>query len=274
MNLCNYHLHSTGSDGKLTPEEVVKESIKDDIKYICFTDHYPLPKEEIQIRDGFHKKEYKEEVKRLIKKYKGKISISFGVELDWFEDFQEEIIKEIQKNNFDFIIGSVHFLKNKKLRNYSEIHFIDNKIKDLEKDYQDVKGIIKEYYKQIGLMAKSKLFDSIGHLDRIKFNTKNLFSEEDNWYKKEVIKCLKIIKESDTCLEINVSGLRDPVRNTIYPSKWILKEAKKLDIPITIGTDGHKEIHKHLDKGFEIAKEIGFDSVFIFKNREPIKIMI
>jgi histidinol phosphatase-like PHP family hydrolase len=36
----NFHMHSTGSDGKMKPEEVVQEAIAAGIKYMCFTDHY------------------------------------------------------------------------------------------------------------------------------------------------------------------------------------------------------------------------------------------
>ena len=38
--LINSHIHSTGSDGKLTPKEIIELAIERRLDYICFTDHY------------------------------------------------------------------------------------------------------------------------------------------------------------------------------------------------------------------------------------------
>ena len=39
MKYADLHIHSSYSDGELTPEEIVKLAIKNDIKCISITDH-------------------------------------------------------------------------------------------------------------------------------------------------------------------------------------------------------------------------------------------
>ena len=74
----------------------------------------------------------------------------------------------------------------------NEIVVSSHEIKD--HDYKDVilDGLRKIKFKNI---IKSGIYDSVGHLDYIKvYNEKqDLFSEQDNWYKKEVLGCLDLI---------------------------------------------------------------------------------
>lgn len=75
--LINHHVHSTGSDGKLSPEEVIKFAISKKLNFICFTDHYPYPPDHLEWGKDFHSEKYYNQIKELIEKYKDKIEISF-----------------------------------------------------------------------------------------------------------------------------------------------------------------------------------------------------
>jgi len=126
-------------------------------------------------------------------------------------------------------------------------------------------------------MAKSKLFDSVAHLDVIKtFNSNNkFFNENEKWYKDEINKTLKEIKKSKMAIEINTSGYTYPCKG-LFPSLWIIKQAKKLNIPITIGTDCHfaHQIDFKLDDTIKLAKNIGYKNIVMFKKRKMIKVLI
>ena len=65
------HNHSTGSDGKLTPEQVVLKAIDLGWDYVYFTDHYfPNPKQKMKAHYflRFNNK-YIQEVKKAKEKY-------------------------------------------------------------------------------------------------------------------------------------------------------------------------------------------------------------
>jgi len=269
----DFHLHSTGSDGKLTPEEVVNNSIKAGVKYMCFTDHYPVSEEVTSWMKGFHSEEYCAEVQRLQKKYSKKIKIAFGAEIDWLENYASWTKKEIGKKKYDFILGSVHFLKLKNGK-YRQFYSLD-RVNELVKEYGSIKALVHEYYSQLRKMVKSGMFDCIAHMDLIKMFNENssLFSEEEQWYKEEVLESLEAISSSKMAIEINMSGLKKPVQLQ-YPSIWILKEANLRGIPITIGSDSHDHGERNLHIADKLAKEAGYNSIVIFNKRKMRKIKI
>lgn len=274
MKLINHHVHSTGSDGSLTPEQVIKLSIKEKLSFICFTDHYPYKPGYIQWGKDFHSKKYYEQIRRLIQEYKDKIEISFGAEFNWIPDQKDYLKKEMKKRNYDFTLCAVHNLPSKKMK--GGLNGSKESFEILLKEYGDIKILVKEYYNQVRLATKSNLFDCIAHLDLIKiFNSGNYFSEDEEWYKKEVLNTLNEIKKNKICIEINTSGFHRTC-NEQYPSFWILKEMKKRDIPITISADSHhpEEITFKLKKAYELAKKAGYSSILKFKNRKPIEIKI
>ena len=39
MQKCDFHTHSTASDGILTPTEIVKRAYNNNVKYLALTDH-------------------------------------------------------------------------------------------------------------------------------------------------------------------------------------------------------------------------------------------
>ncbi len=270
----NYHLHSTGSDGKLSPKQVVEQAIKAGIKHLCFTDHYPEPKE---IRnwgqEKFHSDKYFEEIKKLKEKYKAKIDISLGAEFEFVENFGEWFDKEIKRRDYDYLIGSVHLTKIS--REYGSIDYTPKAWIEYSEKAGSIRKLVENYYKRIRLLVESGLFDGIGHLDLIKIFNENsrFFSETESWYKQEVLRTLDLIEKKKMCLEINTSGWRKPCKEQ-YPSVWILKEVKKRNIPITIGTDGHQKVDEYLDEGIELAKKLGFESVLIFHKRKPIEVKL
>jgi len=281
MEKINFHIHSLGSDGKLTPEEVIAESIKEGVKFICFTDHYRNPNEDIDpgwSRTHFHNKDYIAEVRRLQKEYAGKIDISFGVEMDWFEAFQDWIKKQIEINKFDYVLGSVHFLPlAEKFYNFDFGDGNEEKFKEILSTFKSIKTLVSVYYEQLRLMIQSGLYDAVGHFDYIKRNNAvlNLFSEDEDYYRKEVLSTLDVLAKSKMAMEINLRGLSKSTKAQ-YPSMWILKEARKRGIPLTIGTDAHAkgQVGDLIEKAYELVREAGYREVVRFKDRKMIKLSI
>jgi histidinol-phosphatase (PHP family) len=279
--LINFHIHSTGSDGRLIPEEVVRAAIENKLDYICFTDHYIQPTGVDPAWDTHHffSKEYVEEIARLKEKYKDKIDISFGAEFDWLEGHKDWTKKELKKYNFDYVMGSLHniFYQGEyvgfECGKEGKPLFIQE-----SKKFGGIQEFVSSYYQQVRNMINSKLFDCVGHFDIIKMYNADfsLFSEKSDWYRKEVIETLDMVAKSKMALEINVSGFRKTT-GIQYPSLWILKEANKRKIPLTFGTDAHhnsEQLIQYLDKAHELAKQAGYDKIVRFKARKMIRMKI
>ena len=180
MNKINFHIHSIGSDGKLSPEDVVKEAIRAGITYLCFTDHFKRP-EGTTKKDGwdnnFYAEDYAVEILNLKEKYKTQINIFIGAELDWLEGYEIWIKEVIHKNNFDFVLGSVHRveLDGEFIPVPLDEETLSNTLMKFKNDYKE---LVKKYYKQQKLLVKSQLFDCVSHFDFVKMYNENnsLFS--------------------------------------------------------------------------------------------------
>jgi len=243
--LCN---HAKGE-----MEEYVQKAIEIKTEYFGFSDHAPM---EFDKRYRMNIKDmdfYENEVKRLREKYKDKIEIFLGYEVDYLKGYIQE---RVLKAKVDYLIGSVHFIEGWGFDNPEFIGKYKNK--DIDKIWQD-------YFDEIEKMAKSGLFQIAGHLDLIKiFNFKP--KKDVRLIAKDAIKA---IKRSNMSVELNSAGFRKPVKEC-YPGDKLLELIKENDITVTFGSDAHKIEQigyktKELEKK---AKEFGYDRCALFRNKE------
>src|SRR3989338_1155243 len=238
----NNHIHTNFSkDGKSPMQEVIAAARKAGLKIITITDHFPLPEGfTYQAGDSYMAREQLNEYINLVlaekEKNKG-IDIRLGAEIDFRPGFEKLIPAQIKGIDFDYILGGVHTIAgwNTKVGwdfDYSKEIFEKGLLK------KDIKKAYKEYFNLVRQMIRSNLFDAVAHLDIIKkFNRDSkYFDENENDYREEVMKCLDLMEENKMVLEINTSGLFRPCK-ALYPSEWVIKEAFKRKIEITIGSD-------------------------------------
>lgn len=239
MKKVNYHTHTTGSDGKLKPEDWIKVAIKKKFDVLGITDHYHFPKGFRDWGNDYYSDEHYKELNKLKKKYKDKIKIFVNVEFDWLKDYKKWIKKEATKRKYDLRFVSVHFIGDGDKG--TPIDYNEESFQNLIKYHKGIKNLVKYYYSELRKAINMGCFDVVGHLDIIKIWNKNkkYFSGDESWYKREIQKTLKLIKKRNMKIDLNTSGLRKPCAEQ-YPSKEILEEAKKMKISFLVGTDAHK----------------------------------
>ena len=244
--LCN---HAEGS-----MKEYIEKAIEKKVEYFGFSDHAPMDFDKKYRMDFKDMKKYEKDVYSLKETYKeDKIEILLGYEVDFLPGFMDE---RVLKADVDYLIGSVHFLNG---WGFDNPEFIgEYKNKDIDKIWED-------YFEAITKLAKSGLFDIVGHIDLIKVF--NFLPKKD--IKLIAKDAIKAIKKADMVIELNTAGYKKPV-NELYPSKDILELIKEYDIPITFGSDAHKpdEICKYEDKLLEAIKEFSFEKCAVFNKRD------
>ncbi len=245
--LCN---HASGEE-----YEYIEKAIERGTKYFGFSDHAPMdfdPEYRMSFDDM---RRYEKTVLNLKKKYKNRIEILLGYEVDYLKGHMDE---RVLNAKVDYLIGSVHFIER---WGFDNPEFI-GRYKE-----QDIDEIWQKYFDAIEEMAKSRLFDIVGHLDLIKV-FKFMPTKDINTI---AHKAMLAIKEADMVLELNVAGFRKPVKEA-YPSPSLLKLAFELGIPITFGSDAHKpqQVSLFSDEITKLAKNIGYTECVIFHNREKI----
>ncbi len=245
--LCNH------AEGKIS--QYIENAIKNGTKYFGFSDHAPMNFDK-KYRMSFEQmKGYEKDILEAKKIYKEDIEILLGYEVDYLLGYMDD---RVLNAKVDYLIGSVHFIDG---WGFDNPEFIG------KYETQNIDEIWQKYFDSIKEMAQTNLFDIVGHLDLIK-----VFKFMPNKDIVEIAKeALLAIKNADMTLEINMAGYRKPIKEA-YPSKALLKEAFKLNIPITFGSDAHspEQVGLFSDEIVSLAKEIGYKKCVVYKDREKI----
>ncbi|MFA6468079.1 MAG: histidinol-phosphatase HisJ [Bacteroidota bacterium] len=264
--LVDYHTHNylcKHADGTL--EDYVQHAIKIGLKEIGLSDHTPMPDAwdiEVRMTEDQFWSEYSPTVRSLQEKYKGQIAIKFALEGDFFPGTEQWVKAFNAKSDFDYVIGSVHYL--------GEWGF-DNPQFVTTYDVKDVNEIYTEYYDHISRSARCGLFDIIGHCDLVK-----KFGHRPTKNMEEILReTFKIVKHAGMAVEINTSGLRKPVRE-MYPSESILKIVSEFGIPLTLGSDAHSpaDVGKDFDLAKQLVEKYGNGKISIYNKRQRSEIAI
>ena len=243
--LCN---HATG-----TPKEYILKAIDEGIDIYGFSDHAPMDYDK-KYRMSFEQmNQYEQEVLNLKEKFKDKIDIRLGYEVDFLDGY---IDNRVLNAKVDYLIGSVHFLDDWGFDNPEYI--AKYKTKNIDEIWQ-------KYFDAIEAMAKFGKFNIVGHLDLIK-----VF----NYLPKKDIKiiakgAIKAIKKSGMSVEINAAGYRKPIKEQ-YPSKELLQMCYEADIPITFGSDAHaiEQVGFKYNQALNIAKDVGYNECVTYINKD------
>jgi histidinol-phosphatase (PHP family) len=255
----DYHMHTSRcghADGDMA--DYVRKAISCELDEMGFSDHLPLRGDrgkELGLAMALAElPDYVNEVLELRKSFP-EIRIKLGIEADYTPDTVSYTGDLLKKHNFDYVIGSVHYIGEWAFDHPGERNKWDSK---------DVDLVYKEYFGLLRKSASTLLFDIIGHCDLVK----KFGDRPENELSEDLENTAKVFKECGVAVEINTSGLRKPV-NEIYPSVEILKVYKKYDIPIVFGSDAHTpdDVGKNLDKAMLLAGEAGYREFVTFENR-------
>lgn len=236
-----------------TIDEYIQKAIEFGINIYGFSEHAPMDFDEGYRLKFEDMQKYEDLVLEAKERYKNDIEILLGYEVDYLPHHMDE---RVLSRKVDYMIGSVHFINE---WGFDNPEFIGGyKTRDIDEIWQS-------YFDAIEEMAKTKLFDIVGHLDLIKIfkflPNKDIRTISNN--------ALKAIKQSNMTIEINAAGFRKPI-NEPYPSQSLLEVVYELDIPITFASDAHEIDHIGFkyDEIVELVKNIGFSKVMIFNQRD------
>jgi histidinol-phosphatase (PHP family) len=273
MSWVNFHTHSDFDDGRVALEEYIKEALKQDVAILGFSSHNPLPFSVDWVLKKEDYEKYCKTVRDLSEKYKDKIRILLGLEMDFLSNLGSYYREGIDLSALDFLIGSIHFVN----------FFGDNKgwaIDESEEEFEkglaeiysgNIKKVVEDYYKLIRNMLKLENPDIVAHLDLIKMNNKDgkYFSEEEKWYRTAVLDTLKAVAKSSSILEVNTGGIARGKTDSLYPSNWILEEAYNMRIPITLSSDAHRpeQITAKFKEAAVLLNSIGYKEVYILHKK-------
>lgn len=259
-HLQNLHIHTTYADGRDSPEEIVLKAIEKGFHSIGFSEHtymefsdYPY---QMTVADM---PKYKNEILSLKEKYKNQIEIFCGLEYELFSD--------VQADEFDYLIGSVHYLE------------IDGEKVGFDKGVEEVKNFVnthfngdglkfaQKYFDTMLLLPKKRNFDILGHFDLlIKTNEQNGFIDTSSKeYLNYGYEAIRSLKGKIPFFEVNTGAIARGYKTTPYPQIDFLKEFKNCGFGAVITSDCHDKnfIDCYYNEARDMLIEAGFRTLWI-----------
>ena len=263
--LQNLHTHSTFCDGKNTLEEMVETALSRGFHSIGFSKHSYMPfssyfkwtAEEAAANDVA----YRREAARLKDLYRDQIEIFCAEEVEMFS--------EVDKENYDYLIGSVHYLK------------IGEEFVGFDRDAKTVDHIVshyfggdgmkfaKMYFEHIAQLPSHNEFDIIGHFDiHAKLNEIcHMFDDASPAYLSLAYEALDALAGKIPFAEINTGAIARGYRSVPYPTLPILKEMKRRGFGILFTSDCHDKNYFdcYFPEAEQLALAAGFKEYYVLK---------
>jgi len=217
---------------------------------------------------------YPEKIKKLKEQYSDKINIKYGVELEWLGSeigLQWNRSQIFQAEEVDFVVGSVHFSKEKIPYDGSK-----QEAQTLLKLRGGLDNYWMGYLNEVIEMIEcsSDMFQVVGHLDLPKLNVDIPqailnFETDASPLADKMRWVLELISVKNLALDVNLAGIKKGCG--IYPMPAILRRAKQLHIPIAIGTDTHLLHHyaDNFEKGLQYVLDNGYKQYVSFSRLIP-----
>jgi histidinol-phosphatase (PHP family) len=256
--MIDYHLHTlfcNHATGGM--ERYIQSAIDLGLREICFLDHLTIQEEESGLSMTPEEVPYYFHAVQVLKqKYRNKISVKAGLEMDFNPahiDFFQDIIRTFA---FDVIAASLHFPGGLDIVTHGS---------SWRHGGEDVDDVYELYFNHLKKMLDYSYFDMICHIDLIK----KFDGKPSRSFEKEFDEILSIIKDKNLTVEVNTSGYDHPVGD-IYPSLEILKKCHELGVRITLGSDAHHpaNVGRHYERVLPILLSVGYRRLATFKRRK------
>jgi histidinol-phosphatase (PHP family) len=189
----------------------------------------------------------------LKEKYGGEIELYFGIEQDYYSDGPPV--------GFDFVIGSVHYLK------------VGDKFVSVDDGPRSQKlavdtffggdyyAFAEEYYATLADIAKTGA-DIVGHFDIVtKYNfSGSLFDETHPRYIDAALGAMDEILKKNKLFEVNTGAMYRLGKPEQYPSTFLLRELRKRGGEVILSSDSHdaESICWKFDEMRELLVACGF----------------
>lgn len=236
----NFHTHTQFCDGRSTIEAMATAAVAEGFWHIGFSPHSPIciPSPCNMSLDSVHL--YKNEVERMRQKFGDKCRFYTGMEIDYLSPEHGPSADYYKELGLDYAIGSVHFIRCQE----GDFVDVDGRFDSFKKKmadhfHDDIKYVVKEFYRASNEMLSLGHFDILGHFDKIAQNA-SYYSpgiEVQDWYKTLVDDYIDNIIASNVVVEINTKARIEHGR--FFPNQRYWKKLLDAGVVMLVNSDAH-----------------------------------
>ncbi len=262
-------------DGVAGPVEIARAARERGLIAFGFTEHFDMPPERKWIDDWLADRadtwleEYVTEVEEARREHEGHLEILLGAELEYIRGAGDSTRRAIARAPFDYFVGSVHHIR------------VDERDICIECDRQRMLDALSLtgspeamqllYYDHVIEMLEWDFVSVVAHLDVFKRCLIPKEREPTDNVRARVRDVLAAICDAGAALDINTGGLRK--MGELYPAIWILEEAHRLNVPVTLGDDSHgpDDVGVGLDQAAGVLRAVGFEEMQLVRGHRQFQ---
>lgn len=264
-NIYDSHTHSVNShDGESTVKDMCLYAIENGIKGFALSDHCEVDlysDKQIQswVQSSF------DDMEKAKEEFGDRLLLSSSIELGQPLFDIETSTNIVSKNNYDFILGSMH-----SVCGMSDFCMYNYKEWTMDEIYTQ----LEKYYSEMFEVIKWGRFDSFAHITYPLRYIEGIHGIKVDIDKFDDIidTILKTLAQNGKAIEMNTSGLRQQLKKPMPTIDYIERYKNYGGEMVTIGSDAHRctDMAKDFDTAFEMLKSIGFKHYAFFNKRKPI----
>jgi histidinol-phosphatase (PHP family) len=239
------------------PEEYVEAAIAAGVTEYGISDHAPQQPEPF---DSWRMSEadwpdYVAWIERAKRHAAGRIPVRCGLECDWLPGNEAWIHELAARMDWDYLIGSVHYLGTWDFDNPDLVSLWNAR---------DVDKVWAQYWAAYTQMAESGLFDILGHPDLVKKFGHRPVGDLSRFYEPAI----DAIAAAGCAIELNTAGWHKPCAEC-YPSREFLELAASAGIPLVLSADAHvpDDVARDFPRAIDLARACGFRETLLFEAR-------
>lgn len=281
LNLIDCHTHTQYSmDSDADIDQMIQRACRLGLAAYAITDHcecnwwYPMEhygKTDLS-EDFNYASDFENSVSAVTaakERYAGKLELICGTEMGQAMLAPEIAEKIAADKRLDFIIASIHQIKNEK-----DFCFIDYSNMSMD----DIYDLLNRYFHEIYDLCKWGKFDVVGHLTYcIRYMKMRCGIDPDlSRFDDIIAESFRELSVKGKGIEINTSGIRQGVGACFPDIKYIKLFRDMGGEVLSIGSDAHtvEDLGANISDGAEAARAAGFKRITYFKNRKPYFINI
>ena len=259
------HLHSEHSfDGHHSVRDICRAAKKEGLSYIAITDHFECGKVDEPIQSDIGR--INASVADSAACDSETLRVLRGVEIGQPNCDPETARKVLEANEYDIVLGSVHYINDGE-----DLYWFDYKKRDAEEVY-------RTYINDVLTVARTFDYDVLAHMsyplryiinrDGVQLDVSKYADIHDEIY--------KAVIERGKALEVNTKLLWRP-GGFLTPDTDMLRRYYELGgRMVTLGSDAHytNVVGSGIKRTVNILRELGFESHFVYENRQPVELSL
>ncbi|MFL5908293.1 MAG: histidinol-phosphatase [Solirubrobacterales bacterium] len=185
--------------------------------------------------------------------------LRLGIECDFIPGSEDRIANLLDRD-FDYVVGSVHFL--------GADGAIDDRRHDAWETIGDPDALWGAYFRWQAELVRSGLFDIVSHPDLVKmWGADRPAPRRDPRFHYEPL--VEAIADADIAVEVSTAGLRKPVEE-IYPSRELAEMCVEAGAEFALSSDAHApdQVGFGYDQAIEFLGSLGVNRICVFEGRE------